>query len=433
MPKATPSKTRDTEQDSLIVFTDGQKRVLALRPKTYKAAVDAARRHFPSIRAEDIVFQTDELAVCKDKMTDILPESWEAVVGVISSVSVAERREPTKQVVPIPVDLTALADDHRKIDITFSAGKNVRFTVRMYRHKPFERIRYYLEQHCGFDHCAVMEGLRMVNDDGGGRIDFPQTPNDLGMHDGAKVSIFQCQSAGKPVIYIYSPTETELSVALTLTPEWDFSTIYPVVPIKSNAGQCIQWNVRTHSDGSLTELNTGLDVAYLFWEAHTNHGIPLSPPASPAAAQFSPAESFSPLSSDLSPADSVLINVHDITPYLDKALLGLGLHTEARTSFITYWLPSFLKHTRVALRFVPQAAYETAAPLNISPAPDVVTRVFMLFKGIGDNAVGEWEEAQSGDNDAERWRGVVGVDVGRAADVSLLRVLEWGGMEVLAH
>ncbi|KAJ7662692.1 hypothetical protein DFH06DRAFT_987115 [Mycena polygramma] len=259
------------------------------------------------------------------------------------------------------------------------------------------------------------------------------------MSNGANIDIFESQSGGKPVIYIYSPTETEVSVALMLTSEWDFSTIYPVVPTKSNGGQRIQWNVRTHLDGSLTELNTGLDVAYLFWEAHTNHGIPLSPPASPAAAQFSVTESFSPLSSDLSPADSVLIDVHDITPYLDKVLLGLGLHTEARTSFITYWLPSFLKHTRVALRFVPQAAYETAATLDICPAPDVVTRVFMLFKGIADDpageweAAGEWEGAQSRDDDAERWRGVVGVDVGRASDASLFRVLEWGGMEVLAH
>ncbi|KAG2740062.1 hypothetical protein P692DRAFT_20840935 [Suillus brevipes Sb2] len=47
---------------------------------------------------------------------------------------------------------------------------------------------------------------------------------------------------------------------------------------------------------------------------------------------------------------------------------ALGLHTEARTSFITYWLTSFLKHEYIALRFVPQAAYERAASLNFSAA-----------------------------------------------------------------
>ncbi|KAJ7493841.1 hypothetical protein FB451DRAFT_1491323 [Mycena latifolia] len=149
------------------------------------------------------------------------------------------------------------------------------------------------------------------------------------------------------------------------TREWTLSAIYPVVPEKPavGGGESVQWNVRTHTDGSLTERTIGLDVAYLFWEAHTNHDIPISPPASPVIAQADPGESFSPLTCDLSPGNSILLPV-----------LGLGLHTEARTSFITYWLPSFLKHRHVALRFVSQAAYETAARLDIMPAPDVVTR-----------------------------------------------------------
>lgn len=64
------------------------------------------------------------------------------------------------------------------------------------------------------------------------------------------------------------------------------------------------------------------------------------------------------------------------------ALTALGLHVEARTSFITYWLPSILKHDFVALRFLHQASYEQAAPLDVEPNPHVVTRVFMLFKRV---------------------------------------------------
>ncbi|KAJ6549872.1 hypothetical protein B0H19DRAFT_1264764 [Mycena capillaripes] len=332
MPKAKASTAHQNPQEPLLVLTDGRKRVLILRPKTYKAAVETAHRHFPSIKTMDMVFQTSQLAICQEEMTDISPESWDAVVHLVSS---------------------------------------------------------------------VMRG-------------------------------------GKPVIYLYSPTETTVSVALTLTREWNFSAIYPVVPTKpspSGTGERIQWNVCTHLDGSLTELNTGLDVTYLFWEAHINHGIPPSPPASPALAHFNTAQSFSPLTSDLSPADSVLIAVHDITPYLDKVLLALGPHTEARTSFITFVFFSFSKpsHTHVALRFVPQAAYETTAALDIQPVPDVVTRIFMLFKGVDDGALGEWKEAKPTAGDAERWRRVVGGDFHRALNAALFRVLEWGGMEVLAR
>lgn len=93
-----------------------------------------------------------------------------------------------------------------------------------------------------------------------------------------------------------------------------------------------------------------------------------------------------------------------------------------------------LKHTFVALRFVSQAAFERAAPLTVDPKPDVVTRVFMLWKGIDADEVGleMWEEArQRAQEDPTRWNSVVGIDETKARDESLFRVLEWGGMDVL--
>ncbi|KAJ8087491.1 hypothetical protein PM082_006322 [Marasmius tenuissimus] len=133
-----------------------------------------------------------------------------------------------------------------------------------------------------------------------------------------------------------------------------------------------------------------------------------------------------------------------LTPYLKTALAALGLHTEARTSFITYWLPSFLKYTHVALRFVPQASYELAAPMDITPTPDKVTRVFMLFKGV-DRVDSAWDEAMDrAREDVGMWRDVVGLGVGIQAHLTStalgieeieptprLRVLEWGGMEIV--
>jgi len=143
--------------------------------------------------------------------------------------------------------------------------------------------------------------------------------------------------------------------------------------------------------------------------------------------------------------------VDKVTVYLDKSLKALGLHTEARTSFITcvhkcasechtktdyccgsYWLPSILKHEYIALRFVPQPAYERAASLSISPQPDVVTRVFMLFRGVRKEHLADWSNAQmQAEKDVVWWADVVGVDLARAGDAALFRVLEWGGMEVL--
>jgi hypothetical protein len=96
-----------------------------------------------------------------------------------------------------------------------------------------------------------------------------------------------------------------------------------------------------------------------------------------------------------------------------------------------YWLPSLLKHKHVAFRFLPQASYEQAAPLCISPAPDIVTRVFMVFKGVAESELEAWPAAQSrGKDDDSAWIDIVGVDVGRTVDGGLFRVIEWGGMEI---
>ncbi|KAJ7135617.1 hypothetical protein C8R44DRAFT_609525, partial [Mycena epipterygia] len=170
---------------------------------------------------------------------------------------------------------------------------------------------------------------------------------------------------GKSVIYLFSPHVVDASVRLTLTREWDLSDIYPVVPAKRTLGgrETIQWDVRTHPDSSLTERTTGLDVACLFWEALYHEPCNPVPPRPPLLDQPAPA-SFSPTTCDLSPADTVVLAAIKITPYLDAAFRALGLQTEARTSFITYWLPALLKLEYVPLRFVPQAEYETAARLR---------------------------------------------------------------------
>lgn len=73
----------------------------------------------------------------------------------------------------------------------------------------------------------------------------------------------------KPVVYVFSPTEIDVQISLALSPEWSFSAVYPSVAPKvlPRVGEQIQWNVRTRADGTLTETNVGVDVAYLFWEA----------------------------------------------------------------------------------------------------------------------------------------------------------------------
>jgi hypothetical protein len=56
----------------------------------------------------------------------------------------------------------------------------------------------------------------------------------------------------------------------------------------------------------------------------------------------------------------------------------------------------------------------------------------MLFKGVTENDVSEWPNALArAAEDVGIWKRVVGVDVEKAIDDRLFRVLEWGGMEVV--
>jgi hypothetical protein len=74
----------------------------------------------------------------------------------------------------------------------------------------------------------------------------------------------------KPVIYLFPSSQVDVQVTVSLSPEWNFSSVYPVVPVKplsSMGQQQVQWKVCASPDGILTEADTGLRVSYLFWEA----------------------------------------------------------------------------------------------------------------------------------------------------------------------
>ncbi|PBK61361.1 hypothetical protein ARMSODRAFT_847020, partial [Armillaria solidipes] len=236
----------------------------------------------------------------------------------------------------------------------------------------------------------------------------------------------------KPVLYLFSPLPIDALVRVSLVKAWSFSVVYPDGPITASkfGPESITWDVKTHDDHTLTDMSTGTRVSYLFWETKTNPGLPPSPPASP---QMLPnaIRPFNPLRPEVTNDNSVVLHASEAAIYLDKALTALGLHIEARTSFITFWLPFILKHSYVALNFLPQASYEHAAPLDVEPTPDVVIRVFMLFKRVCEDELNEWEGALSrASEDADLWKGIVGVDTEGMENEKLFRVLEWGGMEV---
>jgi hypothetical protein len=266
------------------------------------------------------------------------------------------------------------------------------------------------------------------------------TISDYGIVSGDTIQLnpqMRATTVRKPVIYLYPPSSlADVTVELALASSWRFSAVHPpprttVPPGEPHTAQALTWTVAAEPDGTLVDKTSGMEVSYLYWEANANSQL-VTPDASRAATPIANMETFDPARPSLNPGDSVLLPISEVPGYLDGVLKALALHTEARTSFITYWLPDMLKYEYVALRFVAQDAYEQAAPMRIAPVPDVVTRVFMLFRGVAVGDVGLWEaaSARAASYGATFWANVVGVNAARATDSSLFRVLEWGGMEV---
>ncbi|KAH9060146.1 hypothetical protein EDB87DRAFT_634524 [Lactarius vividus] len=292
---------------------------------------------------------------------------------------------------------------------------------------------------------GLKEGFSASNSDltfGNSFLNIERTFSDYGIVSGDTILLspkpsLRVRRCRKPVIYLYPPSNlADVTVDLALAPSWRFSAVHPpprttVPPGEPHTAQSLTWTVAARPDGTLVDKTSGMEVSYLYWEAIATPQ-PVTPEMSRSTTPIADVNTFDPARPSVNPGDSVLLPTSKVPDYLDVALKALALHTEARTSFITYWLPDMLKHEYVALRFVAQDAYEQAAPMRIVPAPDVVTRVFMLFSGVLVGDLGRWEaaSARAHSDGARFWADVVGVDATRAADSGLFRVLEWGGMEV---
>ncbi|KAL0065789.1 hypothetical protein AAF712_007277 [Marasmius tenuissimus] len=451
MPKASTSKKSSLNLLALAPSDGSTRAKLIPRPVSYIDAVNLVRKHFKICRGYDVVLETNELDICDGKMLEITEDVWEVVRDNLGKLYFDER--------PIDEEIYATVSKNQASTSIAAANSTVQRSRRARtagsKNAPLE-IRVVLKdgQSCTVEahpsDCVedIMERLSdplgsppwyQLLFHNGKLLEEGRTLSDYDIRLRTDILHLRTRAVGgKPVIYLFSPREIKARVRLGLVREWGFSAIYPVVPLKSlgvampgKVHQSLEWNVETRRNGSMLEKTTGLEVAYLFWEAHTCEDPAPSPPLSPRLNEFTGSK-FVPTDAQVTPEDSVLLSIQDLPQYLDKALHALSLHTEARTSFITYWLPSFLKHKYIALRFLPQVEYEAAAPLDITPTPDVVTRIFMLFRGVKHEVVADWKEAvERAAEDHAFWRDVVNVDVDTASDESLFRVLEWGGMEVL--
>lgn len=152
-------------------------------------------------------------------------------------------------------------------------------------------------------------------------------------------------TAAKPVIYLYPREETQVTVRLRY--EGQLTVTYP----EYGDG----WQVTARPDGTLTDLKTGLSYSYLFWEGE-------------GTAEYDLSRGF-------------VVKGSDTASFLQKTLSEMGLTPREYNEFIVYWLPQMRGNAYNLITFQ-QEAYTSRAQLEITPEPDSVLRVFMVYQPL---------------------------------------------------
>lgn len=148
----------------------------------------------------------------------------------------------------------------------------------------------------------------------------------------------------KPVIYTYS--DQEKLVDITIQPKGDLTFTYP----QAEAGK---WSGTVHADGSFT--SNGKNYPYLFWEGERKQS----------------------LHSDFT--SGFVVKQDEVVPFLEKQLSAMGLNEKEQTDFITFWGPIMAKSESGFAHFLFNEDYTTIASLEVSPKPDHVYRVYLLW------------------------------------------------------
>jgi len=149
----------------------------------------------------------------------------------------------------------------------------------------------------------------------------------------------------KPVIYLYPISEQKVTVKLNYNGK--LTCTYP----EYNNG----WNVLAYPDGKIINIEDNKEYSYLFWEGESE-------------VKWDMTKGF-------------VVKGEDTKNFLQEKLSLMGLIPKEYNEFIVYWLPKMQNNKYNLIKFA-EEEYEKLAPLEITPKPDSVQRVFMVYKQL---------------------------------------------------
>jgi hypothetical protein len=182
--------------------------------------------------------------------------------------------------------------------------------------------------------------------------------------------------AFKPIIYLYPEKETEVTVKLLNKNLITCS--YP----KYEDG----WTVLAKPNGDLIDKQTGRNLYALYYESDLVKNAKVED-------------------------EGFCIKGEDTAKFLEEKLAVLSLTDRESEEFIVYWLPKLEANNYNYIRFLSKEEIEENMPLEITPNPDSVIRVWMSYKGL------------EGPVDVEE-------QILETPERTGFTVVEWGGTEI---
>lgn len=184
----------------------------------------------------------------------------------------------------------------------------------------------------------------------------------------------RCEPAKKPVIYLY-PTIKQ-NVKVKIDDRVSLNCAYP----KYNENG---WNIEAYPDGKIVDEKTGREYYCLYWEGTFKHNFDMS--------------------------YGFVVEGKDTADFLENSLKKLGLTDREANEFIIYWLPQLEKNKYNLIHFATEE-YNKQAPLEISPKPDSLIRILMVYKPLNKPITVNQQQLITPDRKG-------------------FTVVEWGGME----
>lgn len=150
---------------------------------------------------------------------------------------------------------------------------------------------------------------------------------------------------GKPVIYLYPPKDTQISIRVG-------AKITKSEPIYPKNG----WTVLAHPSGQLDYQNQRYNS--LFWEGLGSGAYP----------------NYRNI--------GTVVSQKELIPTIKNQLTQLGLNSKESVDFINFWQSKLPTTPFIRLTWLGTRDMDILAPLSVDPVPDTKIRIFLEFEGL---------------------------------------------------